>query len=193
MKCASNHPCTNESDGMKTSHCHHPCLVSLFHPPESTNMSAGIIHITAMALVFFAAVSTPFSDDAAVAAAYWALMPIIGALGASLMAFLLNRVSENRPAVVGRVIGAMVVGVGVPRAFTYIEPEVVKISLDPILLILAGFGCGLFGYAGAKALVDRVFKVAPGVMEQQVDQLATRVAQKTVDKIKEGDATQPLL
>jgi hypothetical protein len=171
---------------------HQVTLPAVFNPPESTQMSALTFHLAAASLILIAATTTPFTDDAAVAAAYWSLLPIVGALGAAFMAFLLNRVSENRPAVAGRVVGAMMAGVGLPRLLTFTHPWVKTLTMDPIILIMLGFICGLFGYAGARALVDRFFKLAPGVVNKQVDQLADVVAKKTVDKLKDGDQTARL-
>lgn len=153
-------------------------------------MCAVVIHIVAATLVM-ATMTSVTGSEAAVAAAMWSFMPIVGALGASLMAFLLNRVSERRGAVAGRVICSMVFGVGIPRALTLTHPWVKTMALDPILLMIAGFLCGLLGYAAAVHVVDRAFKLAPGVIDKGVEQLAEVVSAKVVSKTAANVEAQP--
>ena len=89
------------------------------------------------------------SEGEHMVAVYWSLMPMLGAIVASGMAFLLNRIDEGPKVIAGRFIMALVTGVGLPRILTYIHPWLKDLSLDPILLVLGGFFCGLMGYAAA--------------------------------------------
>lgn len=150
---------------------------------ESTNMCAVITQlIPSILMVGVVAAVAPYESHPAAAAMMWSVMPIVGAFLASTMAFLLNRVSENRRAVTGRVIGALVLGVSVPRLLTYVHPWVKDLSMDPILLILSGFASGLLGYAAAAHIVDRFFKDGPSIvdkgMEKITDSISTKVAEK---------------
>lgn len=123
------------------------------------------ICFSASLTVFFATVD----PSANLSALSWSRMPIVGAMMASGMAFALNRTSENPKHVIGRAIGALVFGVGLPRLATYAHPWLKEMLLDDILLILGGFVCGLPGYALAGALVDKVFARSPEAASKLVD------------------------
>jgi hypothetical protein len=161
------------------------------HPCELTDMTAGLINCVAAIVIIFAAGTGMFTSEDAISAAMWSVLPIAGALLASTMAFLFNRVSESRNAVAGRVIGAVVVGVVVPRALTYFHPIIQTISLDPILLLGIGFAFGMLGYAGGAAIVAKYFKEAPGVVNRNIDRLAEAVSQKVVKKTAENIENHP--
>lgn len=155
-----------------------------FHCPESTTMSMILIHFLATSLLLFTTIAIPSQHtEAGIAAVYWSIMPIVGALGASLMAVLLNRVTENRRAVIGRVIGATASGVGIPRILTKFHPWLEQVTLDPIILILMGFICGLFGYAAAVYVVDKFFSVAPSIVDREFEKFTEVVSEKTSDKM----------
>lgn len=146
--------------------------------PDSTSMAATTFCMLASSLILITAANLNYENESAMNAAMWSLMPIVGALLASCMAFLLNRISENRRAVIGRVIGACVTGVGLPRIMTYIHPTLKTMSLDPVLLILCGFCCGLLGYAAAAHMVSRMFRVAPGFVDQGLKKAAEKIGVK---------------
>jgi hypothetical protein len=104
----------------------------------------------------------------------WSTMPLAGALLASAMAFVLNRKTEQIRLVMGRAIGAGVVGVVVPRVGTYFHPWLKEMALDPIVLFGVGFAFGLCGYVLAAVFVDKMFKKAPEFAERAVEDLAER-------------------
>ncbi len=170
----------------------HRFICQFTHPFEVTDMVASLFNILAATTLFIAA-TIPYETDSAMAAAMWSLMPMVGALLASTMAFMFNRVSENRREVAGRVIGALVVGIVLPRALTYVHPIIKTVSLDPILLVGLGFAFGLLGYAGGAALVAKYFKEAPSIVDRQMDRLAEAVSQKVVRKTAENIDTIPVV
>jgi hypothetical protein len=94
---------------------------------------------------------------------------------ASGMAFALNRTAEKPKNVIGRAMGAMVAGVGIPRLLTYSHPWLKELLLDDVLLILGGFTCGLIGYAIAAPLVDKLFKKSPELANRMLDEGTRRV------------------
>ena len=118
------------------------------------------------------------SEGEHMVAVYWSLMPMLGAIVASGMAFLLNRIDEGPKVIAGRFIMALVTGIGLPRILTYIHPWLKDLSLDPILLVLGGFFCGLMGYAAAKYTVDKFFKDAPGLVDDQMEKLRAKASGK---------------
>lgn len=160
-------------------------------------MGGTIIHLAAVTLLLYANsifTSPTFAQTdgyEAVSIAKWTTWPMVGALGASLMAFLLNRVSERRGAVAGRVICSMVFGVGIPRALIKIHPWIKEMSLDPLLLLISGFVFGLLGYAAAVYVVDKFFNVAPAFVDRGVEQLANLTATKVVEKTAANVEAQP--
>ncbi len=54
-------------------------------------------------------------------------------------------------------------------------------ALDPIILIMCGFICGIFGYAAAAAFVDRAFKLAPSVVDREMEKFAKMTAERVSD------------
>lgn len=150
------------------------------HPYETSNsMSALVIH--AMAGLLLAAV-VPEAEARYGTVGYWTILTMVGSLGASMMAFTLNRVTEDPKAVFGRVIGAIFTGVALPRVAMFAYPPAAEKIHDPIILAAFGFICALIGYAGAAYLVEKAFKVAPSLVDQQIDKLADVVSDKVVAK-----------
>lgn len=156
-------------------------------------MAAALTYLSASALVVFSAAYSGrviiaqlspnnYEVNLSMSALMWSLMPIVGAFMASGMAFLLNRVNEDRWAVAGRVIGALLAGVGVPRVATYMHPWIKNMASDPILLILAGFGCGMFGYMAGRAVVDWFGKRSPDIVNSEMDKLVDKVIDRTKNK-----------
>lgn len=142
-------------------------------------MSAFIIH--AMAGLLLAA-AAPQAEAYYGTVGYWTILTMVGSLCASMMAFTLNRVTENPKAVIGRVIGALFTGVAVPRVLLFFWPSIASTLHDPIILVAVGFVSALFGYAGAAYTVEKAFKIAPSIVDQQVDKLAEKVSIKVVEK-----------
>lgn len=127
--------------------------------------------MTIVAFIWFGASLTVMfaaADAPTVTALSWSRMPLVGAMIASGMAFALNRTSEKPKNVIGRAMGALMIGVGIPRLLTYVHPWLKEMFLDDVLLILGGFVCGLVGYAIAAPLVDKLFKVSPDAADRFV-------------------------
>lgn len=122
----------------------------------------------------------------------WATLPFVGAMLAGLMAFVFR--PDDWRKTFGRFIGAAVVGVAVPRIATYMHPWLKDFSLDPIILILGGFICGLVGYALAKWSVDWALQRAPTIAEVQAEQWVQRQEKRKEERIKEiiNEDTQKL-
>lgn len=151
-------------------------------------MSAFIIH--AMAGLLLAA-AAPQAESHYGTIGYWTILTMVGSLGASMMAFTLNRITENPRAVIGRVIGAMFTGIALPRFLLVVYPPITNTIHDPIILVACGFLCALLGYAGAAYLVEKAFKMAPSIVDQQMNKLAEAVSVKVVEKTAEAVASDP--
>lgn len=151
-------------------------MMGMYHI-DNTRMCFALNQMIASFILVAATVELQ-QADVHISPVYWSLMPVLGAVLASGMAFLLNSVEEGPRAVAGRFIGALVTGVGIPRILTYMHPWLKEVALDPILLIVGGFFCGLMGYAAAKFTVEKFFKDAPRLVNSQMDRLKNHLEDK---------------
>lgn len=136
--------------------------------------------MSAAALFFFAgSLSALMASTASPDPAYqWAIMPLVGAMLAAAAACLLNKRMESRKIIFGRVIFALMFGLGVPRVAGKLHPWVENISLDPYILAGFAFTSGMVGFIISVSLVERMYKVAPSVADDIVQEGADRIKRR---------------
>lgn len=150
-------------------------------------MTLGLYTVTASIFVLAAAFAGVDS------ALMWSLMPISGALIASGLAYAFNPVTENRKIILGRLILALLAGVGFPRFTLYWHPEIREWNIfqDPIMVVMFGSCSGLIGYISAPSFMKKMFNIVPGMVDEAVDsqvkKFASTVARETVDQMKKTD------
>jgi hypothetical protein len=112
--------------------------------------------------------STPSSDDVR-AAVMWSVMPLVGAMLSSAMAFFLSATPVDRRQAFGRCLGALVFGVCIPRLILVLKPEAQEIIRDPIVLIAGGSVFGLVGYSLISKIVNYFLSKGPKVLEKKLN------------------------
>lgn len=136
------------------------------HAYETISLLAAVIATSGAA----AAIAHP-SGELLTSAVLWSLLPLIGAILISWMSFLLGSVDEPRKRVFGRALGAILFGVAGPRFSLYYKPDLANMIDDPILMIAAGAGFGLVGYAVIATLINWVMIKAPSKLENRLNNL----------------------
>lgn len=149
----------------------------------ATATATGILSASAVA------VAHPGAEDM-IAAVWWSTMPLVGAILASGISFLLGSSTEPRKRVFGRALFALVVGVAGPRITIAMKPEWHDWFVDPILLIVFGGTCGLVGYAASVAVINWFMVRAPEVAESKLNMLFNK---QYKHENFEDDKHQPLL
>lgn len=133
-----------------------------------------LIFITAAAITTVTAAgvvaSNPTSDDLR-SAVWWSVMPFVGALLSSAMAFFLSASTEDRKRAFGRCIGALLFGIAIPRFIVLFKPDLREFIQDPILLIAGGSTFGLLGYAISAKLVDYSLNRGPQILEDKLNDI----------------------
>lgn len=136
------------------------------HAYETISLLAAAIATSGAA----AAIAHP-SGELLTSAVLWSLLPLIGAILISWMSFLLGSVDEPRKRVFGRALGAILFGVAGPRFLLYYKPDLANMVDDPILMIAAGAGFGLVGYAVIATVINWVMIKAPSKLENKLNNL----------------------
>jgi H+/Cl- antiporter ClcA len=108
----------------------------------------------------------------------WLMLTLAGGLLASIMAvFHKRRDSKGRPVeperwqVITRILGALIGSTALPRVLMFIYPSLKEHALDSYLLLLAGVLCGLFGFATAPRLIDKIFSKGNDFIDERFDKL----------------------
>ncbi len=114
------------------------------------------------------AIAHPGAEELA-AAVMWSTMPLVGALLASGISFLLGSSVEPRKKVFGRALSALGCGVAGPRLLVYKWPQLNEFLVDPIILIAIGGICGLVGYAASVAVINWFMIRAPRIAEDRLN------------------------
>jgi len=146
------------------------------HVYETISLLAAAIATSGAA----AAIAHP-SGELLTSAVLWSLLPLIGAILISGMSFLLGSVDEPRKRVFGRALGAILFGVAGPRFSLYYKPDLANMIDDPILMIAAGAGFGLVGYAVIATVINWVMIKAPGKLENKLNNLIYENSNNDVD------------
>jgi len=157
----------------------------------TAHMHPAVSHI---ALVGYAAISAVASGlllaDAPPAQQYalqWFLLPLLGALCASVCAMLLNPHPEARKTVLARSIFGIISGTGLPKIASMFHPVLKELSLDPAVAFLAGFVVGTITYIIARPLVEKFYgragDIADGI-ERHVEEKISRVTTTKTEDIE---------
>ncbi len=95
------------------------------------------------------------------AAGTWAVYTLGGAALAAGATYCLKAEMDKGRILVGRSLGAFIVGVFGSRLASYHHPKIMEWSADPILLVMIGIAFGLFGYAVAHPVINLIDKLSP--------------------------------
>ncbi len=98
----------------------------------------------------------------------WSLLPMLGATIAAGIGFCLNPQIEVRKIVMGRCLGALILGVVGPRFVATMQPWVLELLSDPFLKVGAGAIGGYLGYIIVCALTKKAFDRATPIAEQLI-------------------------
>lgn len=126
--------------------------------------SSALVTVTAAAVT-----ASPSSDDVR-SAVMWSVMPLVGSMLSSAMAFFLSSTPMDRRQAFGRCLGALVFGVCIPRLILVLKPEAQDVIQDPILLIAGGSVFGLLGYSLISKIVNYFLSKGPKVLEKKLNQ-----------------------
>jgi len=158
------------------------------HPALSEVATVGI------SLISTAVSALILSDAAAPAQAFalqWFLLPLLGALCASVCAMLLNPNPEARRTVFARSIFGVVFGCGVPKLGSMVHPLFKQLSLDPVIAFIAGFLVCMFCYIIARPFVEKLYGRAQDISDHLGDVVEKRVEQITIQTEKTTTAEPP--
>lgn len=112
----------------------------------------------------------------------WFLLPMLGALCASVCAMLLNPNPEARKTVLARSIFGVVLGCAIPKISSMVHPALKDLSLDPALAFLAGFIICMFAYILARPLVEKLY-ARSGDLADKIEGAAEQHIEKVVKKV----------
>ncbi len=124
---------------------------------------SALVTVTAAAVT-----STPTTDDVH-SAVMWSVMPLVGSMLSSAMAFFLSAAPMDRRQAFGRCLGALVFGVCIPRLILVLKPEAKDVIQDPILLIAGGSVFGLVGYSLISKIVNYFMSKGPKILEKKLN------------------------
>lgn len=132
-----------------------------------------VILVTAMALltVTTAGVTAAPTSEEIRTAVFWSVMPFVGSMLSSAMAFFLGTQAVDRRQAFGRCLGSLLFGVCGPRFMLHLRPELQEMVKDPILLIAGGSFFGLLGYALSSKAVNYALTRGPKVLENKLNKL----------------------
>ena len=136
------------------------------------NHFAEVLLFTCSALVTVTAAavtSTPTTDEVR-SAVMWSVMPLVGSMLSSAMAFFLSATPMDRRQAFGRCLGALIFGVCIPRLILVLKPEAKEVIQDPILLIAGGSIFGLLGYSLISKIVNYFLSKGPKILERKLNQ-----------------------
>jgi len=121
----------------------------------------------------------------------WFLLPLLGALAASVAAIFLNPAPEARKTVLARSICGVVVGTAVPKVVSLIHPAIRELALDPAMAFLAGFGFGVLGYVLSKPFMVRLYERSGDIASDLEAIAEKKITSVTVTKSETTTSTPP--
>lgn len=132
-----------------------------------------IILVTAMTLATVTTVgvtAVPTSEEIRTAV-FWSVMPFVGSMLSSAMAFFLGTQTVDKRQAFGRCLGSLLFGVCGPRLVLHMRPELQEAVKDPILLIAGGSFFGLIGYALSSKFVNYALTRGPKMLEKKLNKI----------------------
>lgn len=117
-----------------------------------------------------------------VEALQWLLLPLIGALLASVAAFLLNPYPEARKAVLGRGIIGVFAGTVLPTVISMFHPALANLASHPALKLLSGFSICLLVYILAKPFVTSFYKRSGAIGDELANVAQKKISEVTITK-----------
>jgi hypothetical protein len=147
-----------------------------FHATIQSALAAGGVVITSAATIAVSqniGVFTAFVAMGAAAGVFYSFL----AKGGGLLV-------ENRRTVKARVIVGMIGGIGLPRLGELFLPWFRQITVDPILLIMAGFACAWLSYSIGHAVFQKLDK-----RENAIAATLARAAEKSA-RIQDDASTE---
>lgn len=137
--------------------------------------AAGILLFIVGAGAVFAQVNMPVPVDPQEAKQQaFAVFPIFGAVLVSAGICLLHNVREGKEKIAGRVIFALLAGVVGPFIAEFCYPPIVNKVADIRLQLGLGVVFGTAGYIFSRAVIEKLFRIAPSVADASVNHLARR-------------------
>lgn len=115
----------------------------------------------------------------------WLLLPLIGAVMASIGAFLFNPYPEDRREIGGRMIVGVFCGVCLPNIMFYCSDTLQKASAIPAVQLLLGFAICSFFYLVSKPLFRGAYKRSDDWANAGLDKLEERAGILKSDKESE--------
>lgn len=112
----------------------------------------------------------------------WFLLPMLGALCASVCAMLLNPAPEARKTVLARSIFGVVFGTAIPKVLSMVHPALKELALDPAITFLAGFVVCFLVYVIARPFVERLYARSGDIAGQLEARVEQKISQVTVTK-----------
>lgn len=112
----------------------------------------------------------------------WFLLPLLGALCASVCAMLLNPSPEARKTVLARSIFGVVLGTAIPKILSMFHPAIREFSLDPAVTFLAGFLVCMLAYVVARPFVEKLYSRSGDIADSLESRVEQKISQVVVTK-----------